>query len=348
MSFKILSIDGGGTRGIIPAQIIHRLEEEYGRGIIHEVDLLAGTSTGGVICLGLSSGLTGEGLVRLYLEHANLIFQESWVDRTIKFDEQFRANYSPHNLRAVLERYFGTRTLGDVHRHADVGLRGKEIMICAFDLNPVPGADRNEHYRPAIFHSSFIHQQDISLVDVGMSTTAAPTYFPIHDQKYIDGGVAMNNPAMAAIAYALNDSPISPSEKGMYLLNGYKGLRKRREEIKVLSIGTGSSHLHRISPEKIGAGNWGNLQWIKYLPQLIIESNVQSSIYYARHVLAPGNFLRIDPIFDDYADKFPLLKGKKVPMDTKDPLLLETMKDLADHVYELNRPAIHAFLRDYP
>lgn len=344
MAFKILSIDGGGTKGIIPARILQRIEEDWGIPAISYFNLIAGTSTGGIISLGLGAGMSGHMLVDLYLTQASTIFKESWSDRQSKLDEQFRANYRNTHFRALLEHYFGELTLGHLHRDPQIGGAEKEIMVCTFDLNPEAGADRNQNYRPAIFHSSFLHQKEERLVDLVLRTTAAPTYFPIVEKKYIDGGVAMNNPAMAAIAYAMNDTTVSENEQGMYLANGYKGLRQLRNDIYVLSLGTGSSHNNRIPAEKIKHGDWGNLQWIKYLPQLIIESNVQSSIYYARHVLPEGHFFRIDPIFDEFSDEFSVLHGKAIPMDTSDPVLLNTMVALADRVYVTNREAIHAFL----
>lgn len=344
MAFKILSIDGGGTKGIIPARILQRIEEDWGISALNYFNLLAGTSTGGIISLGLGAGMSGGMLVDLYLTHASTIFKERWFDRQSKLDEQFRANYSNTHFRALLDHYFGDLTLGHLHQNSQVGGSGKEIMVCTFDLNPEAGADRNQNYRPAIFHSSFLHQQEERLVDLALKTTAAPTYFPIFEKKYIDGGVAMNNPAMAAIAYAMNDTSISEHEKGMYLENGYKGLRQLRNDIYVLSLGTGSSHINRIPVEKIKHGNWGNLQWIKYLPQLIIESNVQSTIYYARHILPEGHYLRIDPIFDEFSEEFSVLHGKGIPMDTTDPVLLKAMVALGDRVYLTNREAIHSFL----
>lgn len=344
MGFKILTIDGGGTKGVIPAKILNCLEQDFGQPALEWFDLLAGTSTGGVICLGLACGLKASQLVDLYLLESDRIFHESLSDRLTGLDEHLHANYQHKNFHRLLSNYFGDLTLGDLHVQMELGKKKKEIMVCSFDLNPEDGADRNRNYRPVIFHSAFQRDQAEKLVDVALRTTAAPTYFPIYQKKYIDGGVAMNNPAMAAIAYAMNDSKALGIEKGQYLSNGLKGLKIKREKIKVLSLGTGSSNLNRIESTVIKAGNWGNIQWIKYLPQLMTESNIQSTIYYARHVLPDQHFMRIDPSFDDPALSNPLLAGRSVPMDTTDQAQLEAMVDLAERVYEHHRENIRQFL----
>src|SRR5690606_16468528 len=101
------------------------------------VDLLAGTSTGGIICLGLAAGVETEDLVRLYQVHSKSIFRESFADRLSGgLDEHLRANYKAEPLNRLLENIFGDRRLGDLHDSPQFGGRGKEVMVCAFDLHP--------------------------------------------------------------------------------------------------------------------------------------------------------------------------------------------------------------------
>ena len=206
-------------------------------------------------------------------------------------------------LQLVPEEIFGQRTLGDIHALDSFGQSGKEVMICSFDLNPDTDADRNRNYRPVIFHSAFERDRMESLVDIALRTTSAPTYFPIYQQKYIDGGVAMNNPAMAAIAYAMNNSPAVGDEEGQYLSDGYK--------------------------------------------DPLTESNIQSTIYYARHVLPDGNFLRIDPFFDDAEINDPvLLKKSKIPMDMKDEKTLQALLNFTERTFLRHKGLIQEFLKD--
>ena len=283
-------------------------------------------------------------MVQLYHQEAKKIFKESIFDRLSGLDEHMQADYQHKNLKKILKSILGEHTLGDLHAQDWLGGMKKEVMVCSFDLNPEDEADRNKNYRPYIFHSAFQRDQQVKLVDLALKTSAAPTLFPIYQRKFIDGGVAMNNPAMAAIAYAMNDSKEVGAEKGQYLESGFKGLQIKRDDIHVLSLGTGTSNLNRIEASKIGRGNWGNLQWIRYLPQLITEANVQSTIYYARHVLPDNHLIRIDPAFDDMDISTSRLAGHPVPMDTTDPELLDDMIELAERMYHRHREKIRRFL----
>ena len=90
-------------------------------------------------------------------------------------------------------------------------------------------------------------------------------------------------------------------------------------------------------------GKWGNLQWVKYLPDLLIESNVQVSEYYVCQVLPDGNYKRLQPAFDS-KDAPPELKNKDLGMDVKDPALLGAMKKFAEDFYKKNKTDILKFL----
>jgi patatin-like phospholipase/acyl hydrolase len=339
----ILSIDGGGTKGILPATLLHYLCEDLGRSPSELFDIYAGTSTGAILCLGLAHGWSPFELSSLYQREAKTIFKEPFFDRLSGLDEHLKANYSATNLQKVLQRYFGDKTLADLHQDPAFGGKGKEVMICSFDLNPADEDEQICHYQPAVFHSSFKRDQPLTLVELAMRSVAAPTYFPVVDKKYIDGGVAINNPSMAAVAYAMNGSKATGSDQGQYLSNGYKGLQLDRRDIKVLSLGTGISGLNRIEPSQIGKGNWGNIQWIRYLPDLLIESNVQSSIYYVRHVLEDGHFMRINPSFKDPSLAGTILRERKMAMDTTDPSLLEALQLLGKTTFLKHRSALRAF-----
>src|SRR5690606_28214155 len=112
----------------------------------------------------------------------------------------------------------------------------------------------------------------------------------------------------------------------------------------VLSLGTGTSNLNRIDRSVIRGGNWGNIQWIRYLPDLLTESNIQSTIYYARHVLPDGNFLRIDPFFDDAEINDPvLLKKSKIPMDMKDEKTLQALLNFTERTFLRHKGLIQEF-----
>jgi uncharacterized protein len=172
-------------------------------------------------------------------------------------------------------------------------------------------------------------------------TSAAPTYFPIYN-NHIDGGVAMNNPAMAAVAFALNDQE---SKKKLYRSpDGLrKGLAVTSRNIKLLSLGTGSSNKTFITESQIRKGNWGKLKWVNYMPDLLTESNVQSTHYYVEQVLPSANYLRWNPLFDSL-DAPPILSTEAIKLDETDKEKLQAMHEYANSYYEKNKKGIFKLL----
>ncbi|WP_155210389.1 hypothetical protein [Fulvivirga aurantia] len=108
-------------------------------------------------------------------------------------------------------------------------------MVCSFDLNP-KSDDQPVNYRPKVFHSHFKKDMEVSLVDLYLMTSAGPTYFPIYKEKYVDGGVSLNNPSMAALAYAMNTSK-SETPEYRHPDGVQKGLEQDMNNIKMLSLG---------------------------------------------------------------------------------------------------------------
>ena len=193
--FKILSIDGGGIKGLYSAKIIDHLEKRTGSPIGDYFDLIAGTSTGGLIALGLSLGKPASELVDFYQKHGPLIFANCLpFSRKIRSFQQllFRSKYSAKELRAALEEIFEKKTIGDAKNLLCIpsyNLTLGKNRVFKFDHSKLPGTDNN-----------------ISMVDVGLATSAAPTYFPVHkieNQYFVDGGVWANNPSMCALLEAL-------------------------------------------------------------------------------------------------------------------------------------------------
>jgi patatin-like phospholipase/acyl hydrolase len=345
--YRILAIDGGGSRGIIPATLLHCLHQDTGIHPLEHFDLVAGTSTGGIISIALAAGITPAQLVDLYLTKVDQIFSESWLDKLSGMDEHLQANYSNKKLKKILEQLLGRKTLKDLHQSANFGKKGKTLMVCAFDLYPLAKDPKTPdfNYRPHVFNSAYLRDGAETLVDLALRTSAGPTYFPIY-QHFIDGGVAMNNPSMAALAFAMNDSVSSkphylyeqPTKKG-------PGITDRRK-IRLLSLGCGTSNSSFISPDEITKrkrGNWGNLQWIKYLPDLLTESNMQSSWYYVQQVLHDNHYHRINVRFTD-AIHYPDLLHKVISMDEKDPATLQAMHEFAKDTYEQQKGAIFKLL----
>ena len=346
MKLRILSIDGGGTRGIIPATILSCIQDDHNKSPLELFDLFAGTSTGGIICIGLAAGLTPDKLVDLYLNKAKEIFFEPWLDELTGADEYMQAGYSNARLYDIMEDLVGEKTLGDLHNDPAFGGRGKRLMVTTFDLSPDEPSDRNQNYRPHILHSSFMSCKNVKLKDLALMTSAGPTYFPIVQQRYIDGGVALNNPSMAAITFAINKH--KNGEGYLYQDGGKsKGLGLTTEDLHLFSLSTGTGNKNRIDPAVVGKGNWGKIQWIKFIPDLLTETNMQSTMYYVKQLLEDEQFHRIELFFND-SEAPAILREKPVGMDAKDETILKGMHQFAKNTYMKQRDQIAAFLNLQP
>ena len=245
-----------------------------------------------------------------------------------------------------MEGLVGERTLGDVHNDAAFGGKGKRLMVTSFDLAPDDASDRNKNYRPTIFHSSFISCKDIKLKDLALMTSAGPTYFPIVQQRYVDGGVALNNPSMAAITFAINKHKNGVDY--LYEDGGKsKGLGLNTEDLQLFSLSTGTGNQARIEPSVIKKGNWGKIHWIKYLPDLITESNMQSTIYFVKQILEDEQFHRVELFFND-PEAPAILKERPISMDAKEDAVLKAMHQFAKDTYLKQRDRIAKFLNLEP
>ena len=231
----VLSIDGGGIRGIIPAMVIAHLERQTGKPASELFDLIVGTSTGGILALGLSLQdavgqplLAAKRMVALYERHGAEIFEQSLWRKLRTVGGIFEEAYSHKALEAVLEHYFGDRTLSDC---------GVPAMVTSYDIQN----------RCTVFMKSW-HADHAALLcsDAARATSAAPTYFEPASLQWaegnrtlIDGGVYMNSPAVSAYAETRKLFPNEP--------------------IAMLSLGTGE--LTRPIPYE-EARTWGSALWV--------------------------------------------------------------------------------------
>jgi len=282
--YHILSLDGGGICGVLTAKLLERLEMAY-PGFLSKVDMIAGTSTGGILALGLAAGLTPKEIGRLYEESSTTVFADSVWDSIRDLGKLTGADYSNEPLKRAILELIGEITLGDLQ---------KRVLVSSFDLDnepQEPGVLRT--WKPKFFHNFPGKESDADeqVVDVALRTGAAPAYFPIY-QGYIDGGVVANNPSMCALAQALH-----PETGGQKL-----------RQVTLLSIGTG---IHsRFLPEQ--DADWGLVQWAPHLISLMIEGNVGLADYQCKQFLGK-RYLRINPMLPkrigmDRVDQIPLLK----------------------------------------
>jgi hypothetical protein len=211
--FKILSIDGGGIRGACPAALLAWLEEHLGVQIGDYFDLMAGTSTGGILVLGLAAGLPARELRRFYEQDGPVVFppcRSRWQAAWGAARRYLRTRHTAAPLEAALRRALGDRTMGQLKRR---------VVIPTFDA----GAGEIRLIKTP-HHLRLIRDSNRTLVEVGLATSAAPTYLPGHTssrgERLLDGGLWANNPIAVAVVEAV----------------GY--LRIPPESVRVLSLGT--------------------------------------------------------------------------------------------------------------
>jgi hypothetical protein len=225
MTRRILALDGGGIKGVFSAAFLATIEESTGARIADHFDLIVGTSTGGIIALGLGLGHSAAEILRFYEDHAAEIFPERRGGLINRF---FRPAFDSAALRAALRKHFGDARLGE---------SSTRLVVPALTLETA-----DVHLFKTAHHPRFERDFRIAAVDVAMATAAAPTYFREHlgseGAALVDGGLWANNPTGLAVVEAI----------------GVLGWQ--RENIHVLSLGCTSSPLDLMSamPHRKGLG----------------------------------------------------------------------------------------------
>jgi patatin-like phospholipase/acyl hydrolase len=290
--YRVIAIDGGGIRGLITTIILQRIVATPGlENFLGTIDLIAGTSTGGLLALAIARPLELTTIRELYIEKGPEIFDDSWLDDLVDLGKLRGADYDIKVLRRELRRLLGDATLGDLK---------KRVLITTFDLDneaPDPG---KRTWKPKLFHNFTGTNNDrgSSAVDVGLYTSAAPTYFPSVD-GYIDGGVYASNPAMCALAQT-QDRRYSPTPA--------------LDEVLLLSLGTGLN----LEYIKGKTHDWGFAQWARPLISLMLDGTAGIADYQCRQILG-DRYHRLDPVFP---------AGKTVPLD--DVSKIDFMIDFAE------------------
>jgi uncharacterized protein len=246
--FRILSIDGGGIRGLIAARVIARLEElisaeaEEKRRLADCFQMFAGTSTGGLLALGLTvpdpadptrPRLSGSDLVDLYLNEGPRIFGDT-LHKLLSLGGWIAPKHSEARLERALRERFGDARLGDALR---------ELIVTSYDMSE-PGPHFFKRWR-----ARQSADRDVAMVDVGLATSAAPTYFPsrgLAGRALVDGGLFAANPSVAAMVEALKRRDEEPRD----LSAG---------ELLLVSLGTGQ---HETGHPQSRVRRWGRIGWI--------------------------------------------------------------------------------------
>jgi patatin-like phospholipase/acyl hydrolase len=259
--FQILALDGGGAKALFTAHVLARLEQDLGISISNSFDLIAGTSAGGIVALGLGAGLTPGEIVSHYEALVKTVFPVS-RRRPWRRPRQLTAPiYDGDVLRSALTEVLGDRTLGE---------STKRLVIPSWDVQR--GA---VHIFKTPHHIRLTRDWRIPMVDIAMATSAAPIYFPaarVDGQRLIDGGVWANNPSVVAIAEAVS------------MLNVPLG------SISVLNVGTIDQLTNH--PKRLDRG--GLFNWAKPIAPLILNAGSRGGQGIAEHLIGKSAYTRFD------------------------------------------------------
>ncbi|MCZ2148671.1 MAG: patatin-like phospholipase family protein [Bryobacterales bacterium] len=273
---KILSIDGGGIRGIVPALVLAKIEQRTGKAISHLFDLVAGTSTGGILALALAKAgkdrqprYSAGDLAALYENEGAIIFRKAAWRKFLPAGALFEERYGKAGIEDVLERYFGEARLNEALT---------EVLVTSYEI---------ERRTPFFFRSSKARKDagyDFPMKQAARATSAAPTYFePLRIDTegakgyyaLVDGGLYANNPAMCATVEARQLFP--------------------GEDLLVVSLGTGA--LTRPLPYR-RARAWGLARWAKPVLDIVFDG-VSSTVDFQLRQLLGKRYFRLQPKLDE-------------------------------------------------
>lgn len=271
-TLKILSIDGGGIKGIYSARILEQFEKKFNCCIADYFDLICGTSTGGLIALALSLKIPISVITNFYYMRGERIFRKRSDIYSLFKQVLLGSKYDNQELKAALQEIFADHTLGDSH-----------CMLCIPAFSLTDG-------RPFIFkfdhpEGNLSRDNKTKYVDVALATSAAPTYLPIvtisayNNRQFVDGGVYANNPTLVGVAEALKY---------------FVGKNKKFQRLMVLSVASLD-----IPPGRrlVRKRNRSVLDWNKDLIATFFEGQSYVSSYIvdtlAQHCEPSFEYLRI-------------------------------------------------------
>ena len=277
-SFRVLCIDGGGIRGIIPAVILAEIERQTGRPIHQLFDLIAGTSTGGILALALVKPgkgrrpqYTAEDVIQLYETQGRRIFSRSLLHRVVSLDGLANKKYQSGPVESVFEEFFGEAMLSQAL---------SDVMVTSYDIQS----------RNAFFFRNYRAEKnkefDYLMRDVARATSAAPTYFepelikkPKQAYALIDGGVFANNPSMCALVDAMRE------------------FKKVLSDVVMVSLGTGKETMRPLEFNRVK--NWGVVSWAQPI-LTIVFNGVSDTVNYQTDLIlnavgGPQQFYRLQP-----------------------------------------------------
>ncbi len=312
---KLLSIDGGGIRGIIPALILAEIEKRAQKPIAQLFDLIAGTSTGGILALALTKP-DGQGnpqysakrLIDLYETEGTRIFSRSVWHRIRAVGNLLEERYPSDGVETVLEEYFGEARLKDALT---------AVLVTSYEI------EKRIPWFFASLDAKTKPDYDFPMKVVARATSAAPTYFeplkyppedPLRYSAWIDGGVFANNPTLCAFAEA-------------------KKIFPQASDFLVVSLGTGEA-TRKILYED--AKNWGVAGWAQPILSVVFHGVSATVDHQMQQILPPSGETR-----RYYRFECTLEKGND-DMDDASNTNLHALISLAEEIMTKNDTALTA------
>ena len=265
-AFHILTLDGGGARGIYAAQLLARIERSLDVPIAECFDLVAGTSTGSIVAGAGAAGIPMKDVVELFETESSRIFSRRLLGSPL-----FQSRYSRKPLESVVRSCVSGLTLGEI---------STPLLITGSDLH-TGGIHVFKTGYLRDLGEPYFRDGDTLLSDAIIASCAAPTYFdpaPAGGTLLADGGLWANNPSVIALTEAVSK------------------FRRPLEEVHVLSLGTGHSvNLYRQSSPWGLLTGWGREKLVSYVMGL--QSQASTSI---AELLLGDRYVRLDPEIENW------------------------------------------------
>jgi uncharacterized protein len=262
--FKILSIDGGGIRGVFPAHVLQCIETRLNINVLNSVDFISGTSTGAIIAAAVACGINTNIILELYQKNGCMIFPKQIPIYRKYIKTALISRYKKDTLYQILKDIFGDKKLGDIE---------KPLLIPATDIG-----NGNVHVFKSSYSQVFTRDKNVLVREAILASCSAPTYYdPTRVKEYLlaDGGIWANCPALAAV------------------IEAQKRFHIKLPDVRVLSIGTGHAKTcYGVKNRKMWGFlvNWKGSSFIDFFMSL----QAQATNNYLQLLLDPGQILRIN------------------------------------------------------